>query len=126
MLLKALEKELMDKNPYLINVMEQGIDRNYIISIIENHSLKLPEEVLSDSLASLPGNFGQTGETVDKMNGIRRELNANGFNLGERMSYQALSAAPGTSSYLPFDNSSLTDLQNGTFPPSASSKFLKF
>ncbi|TMI89129.1 MAG: hypothetical protein E6H08_16920 [Bacteroidetes bacterium] len=81
---------------------------------------------LSDSPASLPGNFGQTGATVDKMNGIRRELNANGFNFGERMSYQALSSALNTPSYLPFDNSALIDLQNGNFPPSASSKFLKF
>ena len=81
---------------------------------------------LSDSPASLPGNFGQTGATVDKMNGIRRELNANGFNFGERMSYQALSSGPGNPAYVPFDNSSLSDLQNGTFPPSANSKFLKF
>lgn len=81
---------------------------------------------LTDYPANQPGNFGMTSATVDRMNEIRKELNANGFNFGQRTSYQALQDPSSPNRYIPFDNSSLNDLQNGNFPPNASSKFLKF
>ena len=52
-----------------------------------------------------------TGPIVDKMNQIRRELNHNGFNYGERANYKGFSTNDGI--ILPFNKSSLENFMEG-------------
>ena len=66
-----------------------------------------------------------TGGVVDAMNVIRKELNAQGKNFGQRLNYKSvIPYEGGTISYIPFDESSLNSIEAG-FAPSGTSKFIK-
>ena len=66
-----------------------------------------------------------TGGVVDAMNVIRKELNAQGKNFGQRLNYKSIIPYEGgTISYIPFDESSLNSIEAG-FAPSGTSKFIK-
>lgn len=69
---------------------------------------------------------GLTGAVVDRMNIVRSELNSQGYNYGQRTSYEAVSFSPTlTPGYLPFDANSLNNLQRGIVP-ATTSKYLQF
>lgn len=64
---------------------------------------------------------GPTGPVVDRMNIVRSELNKQGYNYGQRTSYEAVTFSPtGSPAYLPFDSNSLNNLQRGLVPASTS------
>ena len=65
--------------------------------------------------------FG-TGPVVDSVNKIRRELNKQGFNYGERLNYKAISTKEGN--IVPFNNSALKSLENGT-PLNKDARYIK-
>ena len=66
-----------------------------------------------------------TGGVVDAMNVIRKELNAQGKNFGQRLNYKSIIPYEGgTISYISFDESSLNSIEAG-FAPSGTSKFIK-
>ena len=66
-----------------------------------------------------------TGGVVDAMNVIRKELNAQGKNFGQRLNYKSIIPYEGgTISYIPFDKSSLNSIEAG-IAPSGTSKFIK-
>ena len=66
-----------------------------------------------------------TGGVVDAMNVIRKELNAQGKNFGQRLNYKSIIPYEGgTISYIPFDESSLNSIKAG-IAPSGTSKFIK-
>ena len=65
-----------------------------------------------------------TGSVVDKMNTIREEMNKNGYDFGQRMSYPSI-LLPNGQNVIPFDNKSFELLRQG-FPPTPSSKFISF
>jgi hypothetical protein len=52
------------------------------------------------------------------MNKVRRELNQQGMNLGQRLSYGPLPMGTSGMVYLPFSNRSLNDINSGTIPTS--------
>lgn len=63
-------------------------------------------------------NLYDTGDVVDRMNVIRKELNENNNNrFGQRLSYKSI--APNEDewiSFIPFDPSSLKDIRRGNNP----------
>ena len=66
-----------------------------------------------------------TGGVVDAMNVIRKELNAQGKNFGQRLNYKSIIPYEGgTISYITFDESSLNSIEAG-IAPSGTSKFIK-
>ena len=66
-----------------------------------------------------------TGGVVDAMNVIRKELNAQGKNFGQRLNYKSIIPYEGgTISYIPFDERSLNSIKAG-IAPSGTSKFIK-
>lgn len=62
--------------------------------------------------------FGPTGIVVDRMNLVRSELNTQGLNYGQRMSYSASSLNENKSPplYIPFDKASKNKIENGVVP----------
>lgn len=78
----------------------------------------------SGSLIDTDALYG-TGGVVDAMNVIRKELNAQGKNFGQRLNYKSIIPYErGTISYIPFDKSSLNSIKAG-IAPSGTSKFIK-
>ena len=112
-----------------------AIDPSQIAEIIENangvdgktlgYGMTFLHEMLhnrSPNYLDLQEDIG-TGIVVDTMNQIRSELNAKGYNFGERMNYRAF---PINSRYqiIPFDQSSFKDAKNGLFP-APETKFIR-
>jgi hypothetical protein len=62
--------------------------------------------------------FGDIGGPETRMNKVRRELNQQGMNLGQRLSYGPLPMGTSGMVYLPFSNRSLNDINSGTIPTS--------
>lgn len=52
------------------------------------------------------------------MNKVRRELNQQGMNLGQRLSYGPLPMGVAGLVYMPFSTQSLNDINNGIIPTS--------
>lgn len=68
---------------------------------------------LRDNLPKL----SDTGQVVDRLNTVRQELNQNGGNYGQRMSYQATTfSKTGTPAYVPFERNAQGNLLMGTNP----------
>ena len=67
--------------------------------------------------------FG-TGEVVNRMNVFRAELNAQGYNFGQRMNYRSARLNDGFE-YIPFGPFSFSSLYNSQKPP-FTSKYVKF
>ncbi len=60
--------------------------------------------------------FGDIGGPETRINKVRRELNQQGMNLGQRLSYGPLPMGTAGMVYLPFSNRSLNDINSGTIP----------
>jgi hypothetical protein len=70
--------------------------------------------------------FGPIGAVETRMNDVRSQLNQQGANYGQRLSYEGVTFSPnGKPAYLPFDNNSLNGLQRG-LAPATTDKFLEF
>jgi len=69
--------------------------------------------------------FSNTGIVVDRMNIIRRELNAQGENYGIRKCYQTIyfNFQAKSPAFIPFDSSSFNSLVSGNHPPSSTCLF---
>jgi RHS repeat-associated protein len=79
---------------------------------------------LTDPLSG--SGLGPTGAVVDRMNIVRSEMNSQGYNYGQRTSYEGVTFSPtGTPAYLPFDANSLNNLRRGLVP-STTSKYLQY
>ena len=57
-----------------------------------------------------------TGDVVDRMNIFRAELNAFGYNFGQRMNYKGLQVSYDNRAFIPFDATSLNMLRYGIVP----------
>ena len=73
----------------------------------------LPDEIF---------NYG-TGPVVDRMNQIRSELNNQGFNYGQRLTYSAFTTERGN--IIPFNTRALGALQYGSYPGDKA-KYIKY
>jgi hypothetical protein len=63
--------------------------------------------------------FGDIGGPESRINKVRRELNQQGMNLGQRLSYASTPIGTNGMVNLPFSHQSLTDIYNGVTPTSS-------
>ena len=84
-----------------------GVDGNTL-----GFGMTFMHEILHTSIFGYKDNHNnyETGAVVDKMNLVRKELNEQGFNYGQRMSYSGIITSDGV--VFPFDNYSLKALQD--------------
>lgn len=75
-----------------------------------------PTKVTVNGQAVVP--FGDIGSVENRMNKVRRELNQQGMNLGQRLSYGPLPMGGAGLVYMPFSTQSLNDINNGIIPTS--------
>ncbi len=62
--------------------------------------------------------FGEIGGPESRMNKVRRQLNSQGMNLGQRLSYGPMHMGTEGKVYLPFNNQSLNNINKGIIPTS--------
>ncbi len=100
-------------NPNQINEMIQGavgVDGNTLgFGMTFLHELH--HTTIGGDYRDTKEDFG-TGPVVDSMNKIRRELNKQGFNYGERLNYKAIITSEGN--IIPFNYPALNSLKNMT------------
>ena len=81
---------------------------------------ELHHTAAAGSLKDIIGNG--TGDVVNSMNRIRRELNKQGFNFGQRLNYEAIKTEEGA--FVPFNMSALFSLEN-QLPMKNDAKYIK-
>lgn len=57
--------------------------------------------------------WGNIGAAETRMNTIRRELNAQGGNFGQRLNYEAIRLTPNGSAYVPFNSNTVNMIESG-------------
>jgi hypothetical protein len=126
----AVGGTLININPTQIGTMMSGAQN------VDPNTMGMGMTFMHETLHSAVGGgltdpprgsgLGPTGAVVDRMNIVRSEMNTQGYNYGQRTSYEGVTFSPtGSPAYLPFDANSLNNLQRGIVP-ATTSKFLQF
>ncbi len=106
-----------------INISARQVDAfiagaNNVDSRTMGYGMTLLHETMHTSIGGSltdAGNGG-IGQVEGVMNKIRGELNQNGMNFGQRLSYKGMAATDSGDAFVPFDAHSLNVLKNYTIP----------
>jgi hypothetical protein len=86
---------------------------------------ELMHTALFNGLKDPQGMFSVGGPEVE-LNQVRQELNSNGFDFGQRLSYRGYPAGDSGKAFIPFDDNAKKSLRDDQVEPDKSSKFVSY